>query len=54
MLRKDVEALFDYYLRRLVEVRQADELLAYLKDNNFENLSKLLVEYKEKSKGKPA
>ncbi len=54
MLRKDVEALFDYYLRRLVEVRQAEELLAYLKENNFENLSKLLVEYKRKSKGRTA
>jgi len=54
MLRKDVEALFDYYLRRLVEIRQADDLLAYLKRNNFENLSKLLVEYRQKSKGRAA
>jgi hypothetical protein len=50
MLKKDVAALFDYYLRRLVEIRHAAELLSYLKENNFENLHKLLVEYKERAK----
>jgi hypothetical protein len=50
MLKKDVAALFDYYLRRLGEIHRAAELLSYLKENNFENLHKLLVEYKERAK----
>lgn len=50
MLKKDVAALFDYYLRCLAEIRQSADLLAYLKENNFENLHRLLVEYKQRIK----
>lgn len=48
MLKRDVAALFDYYLRRLIEIRRAADLLAYLQENNFENLHRLLVEYKQR------
>jgi gamma-glutamylcyclotransferase (GGCT)/AIG2-like uncharacterized protein YtfP len=38
----DVEALFDYYIRRFVEVDLDNKLRLYLRHLNFENLNHLL------------
>jgi len=46
----DIDAMFDYYLRRFDEIQRSKELRQYIKDSGFENLSKLL-EYRSKARG---
>lgn len=51
-IREDeMKAMFDYYVRGLAELPDADYLLDYLRKANFEHLSELLVKYKQ---AKPA
>ena len=40
--------MFEYYLKRLIEVDKGEEIRKYLKKEGFENLHKLLLEYAEK------
>lgn len=45
---EDVDQLFDYYLRRLNEIKQNAKIMEYLEKDGFENLRKLLLQYKSK------
>jgi hypothetical protein len=47
-IREDeMKAMFDYYMRGLAEIPDADYLMDYLKKANFEYLKELLVKYKQ-------
>jgi hypothetical protein len=41
----DIRQVFDYYLRRMTEIRRAGELREYLRETGFEKLYRLLLEY---------
>jgi hypothetical protein len=47
----DVRQVFDYYLRRMTEIRCAKELFQYLSATGFENLSALLLQYSSEKSG---
>jgi hypothetical protein len=42
---KDINQIFDYYLRRMTRIHRAGALLEYLKQTGFENLYGLLLRY---------
>jgi hypothetical protein len=44
----DIDAMFEYYLKRLIEVDKGKEIRNYLEKEGFENLSRLLLEYEER------
>jgi hypothetical protein len=46
----EAKAMFDYYLRRLVEFPDGSYLLRYLREAGFEYLSELLVKYPKAKK----
>ena len=46
MASEDVNQIFDYYLRRLNEIKQKEKVMEYLEKDGFENLRKLLLQYK--------
>jgi hypothetical protein len=48
MESKDVSQIFDYYLRRLNQIKQRAPVMEYLKKDGFENLRELLLQYKPK------
>jgi len=50
VLEDDIDAMFGYYLKRLVEVFEEQALLSYLKYDGFERLHDLLVKYCKKPK----
>lgn len=45
---EDVGQIFDYYLKRFSEIKQQEAIMEYLKKDGFENLRRLLVEFKKK------
>lgn len=45
--QRDIDAMFEYYLERLVEVDKDKAIRNYLKKEGFEYLNKLLLEYEE-------
>jgi hypothetical protein len=48
MASEDVRQIFDYYLRRLNQIKQQAPVMEYLEKDGFENLHKLLLQYKSK------
>jgi hypothetical protein len=46
MASEDVSQMFDYYLRRLNQIKQRAAVMEYLEKDGFENLRKLLLQYK--------
>src|SRR5262245_43176578 len=42
---EDVDAMFNYYLKRLLQVDQDQQLRRYIRDNGFERLHRLLNHY---------
>lgn len=42
-----VKQMFDYYLRRFIQIKQSDQVMEYLKKEGFENLRGLLLKYKD-------
>ena len=47
---KDVDQMFNYYLRRFWEIKASSAVMEYLKKDGFDNLLKLLVKYKPPAK----
>lgn len=43
---RDVQQMFDYYLKRLWEIRESPAVMEYLRHDGFENLLGLLQRYK--------
>lgn len=42
----DVGTMFQYYLTRMARIKESNRLSEYIKDNGFERLQKLLLQYK--------
>lgn len=49
LTRDDIKAMFQYYLTRLLQVDQSSEIRGYIKEQGFENLDRLLLEYAKES-----
>ena len=43
--RSDVDAMFEYYLKRMGQLKNSKELGEYIKESGFERLHALLLEY---------
>jgi len=49
LTQHDIEAMFQYYLRRLLQVDKDSRIRGYIKEQGFENLDRLLVECAKES-----